>query len=613
MPGEGEPKGVFRNPALVEQDARAVGNVRIALDRSVAASMEADDEAQTAEAGGSRPGATRARGEEPARNSIARQEPGVATEKRLLSMPWPALLVTDTAGWVVDANEAFLRLAGLTREEVEAGRVRWDALAAPETPSAGAQAVDMMRRWGTAGPLETEYVRADGWRVPVTLAALGLEGPERLLVMVQDLTPRRRVEEALRFLSDASRELAEVRAEPDAILTGVAHLAASAVATWCLVDLLDEDGTFRRVAAAHRDSGREPQLIEAPRYPPITDADSPLFQALARGESRLYTDFLPEHRRQMARAPEQQVLLERLGARSLMLVPMRARGHVVGLLTFAWSEPGRRYGPEDLEMVEELARRVVVAVDNARLYHEAREAVQLRDEFLGIASHELKTPLTPLRLKLQMLQRQMNGPLLDGTPLPAERITESLDVALRQVRKLTDLVDNLLDVSRITAGRLRLEPEELDLSSVAAELLSRFAPSAAQLGCELELHAPAPVFGRWDRLRMEQVVTNLLSNALKYGPGRPVVVRVEEDGERARLTVKDHGIGIAEEDLGRIFERFERAVSDRHYGGLGLGLYITRQIVEAFGGTVRVASQPGQGSTFTLELPRGALPVPSVG
>ncbi|WP_232293259.1 sensor histidine kinase [Stigmatella aurantiaca] len=126
----------------------------------------------------------------------------------------------------------------------------------------------------------------------------------------------------------------------------------------------------------------------------------------------------------------------------------------------------------------------------------------------------------------------------------------------------------------------------------------------------LELHAPAPVLGRWDRLRVEQVVTNLLTNALKYGAGRPVAVRVEGAGERARLTVKDQGIGIAEEDLARIFERFERAVSDRHYGGLGLGLYITRQIVEAFGGTVGVTSRPGMGSTFTLELPRGTASVP---
>jgi PAS domain S-box-containing protein len=533
--------------------------------------------------------------------------------RRLLRVPLPALLVTDSSGRLLDANDTFLRLAGVGREELEAGRVRWDALAAPETPSAGAQAVDALRRLGTAGPLETEYVRKDGTRVPVVLAALGLEAPERILVLVQDLTPRRRAEEALRFLSDASRELAEVRAEPDAILAGVAHLAASAVATWCLVDVLEEDGTFRRVAAAHREPEHEPLLREAPLYPSTLEAGSALFQALARGESRLYPDFLREHGQQMTRTPEQLAQLERLGARSVMLIPMRARGQAVGLFTFASCDAGRRYGPEDLEMVEELSRRVVAAVDNARLYRQAHDAVLLRDEFLGIASHELKTPLTPLRLKLQSLQRQVSDSMLNGTALPADRLFDSLDVALRQVRKLTDLVDNLLDVSRISAGRLRLELEEVDLSSVAAELLSRFAPSAEKLGCALELHAPEPVFGRWDRLRVEQVVTNLLTNALKYGAGRPVVVHVEEDGERARLTVKDHGIGIAEEDLGRIFERFERAVSDRHYGGLGLGLYITRQIVEAFGGTVRVSSRSGEGSTFTLELPRGQLPIPAVG
>jgi PAS domain S-box-containing protein len=532
--------------------------------------------------------------------------PEAGLVRRLMRVPAPALAIMDGTGRVVDANDSFLRLGGVGREELEAGRLRWDALAAPESPAAGAHAMDMLRRLGTAGPLETEYVRPDGSRVPVRVAALAL--PDRLLVLVQDLTPRRRAEEALRFLSDASRELAEVRAEPEAILAGVAHLAVSAMASWCLVDVLEEDGNFRRVALAHREPGREALLREAPRYPPLTDAHSPLFQALARGESRVYPDFLPEHRALMARGAGALAPLEQLGARSMMLVPMRSRGRAVGLLTFASCDVGRRYGSEDLEMVEELARRVVAAVDNARLYHQGQAAVRLRDEFLGIASHELKTPLTPLRLRLQMLQRQAEGAVRSGEPLSPERLAEGLDVALRQVRKLTDLVDNLLDVSRITAGRMKLELEDVDLAALAAELVARFTPSASQLGCVLELHAPTPVLGRWDRLRVEQVVTNLLTNALKYGAGRPVVVRVVGGGARALLTVQDQGIGIAEEDLGRIFERFERAVSDRHYGGLGLGLYITRQIVEALGGTVGVESRPGLGSTFTLELPRGAPP-----
>jgi signal transduction histidine kinase len=267
------------------------------------------------------------------------------------------------------------------------------------------------------------------------------------------------------------------------------------------------------------------------------------------------------------------------------------------------SGPG--FSVEEQQLAEELARRAALSVDNARLYREAQDAVRLRDEFLSIASHELRTPLTPLHLKLQMLHRQVTAAVHGGAPMPPERLAESLEVVQRQVGKLTALVDNLLDVSRITAGRMRLQVEDMDLATVAAEILGRFAPSAAQLQCVLELNAPEPVFGKWDRLRLEQVVTNLVSNALKYGGGKPVAVRVEADEETARLSVRDGGIGISEEDQGRIFERFERAVSEKHYGGLGLGLYITKQIVEAFGGTVRVASAPGQGSTFTLELPRG--------
>ncbi len=248
------------------------------------------------------------------------------------------------------------------------------------------------------------------------------------------------------------------------------------------------------------------------------------------------------------------------------------------------------------------------AVENGRLYEEAREAVRARDEFLSVASHELKTPLTPLRLRLQGLRREVEGGEEDL--VPRERVMRAARGAEQQLHKLAVLVDALLDVSRLTQGRLALTWEELDLTEVVWEVVERFAQQAAKAGSAVEVVAERPVVGRWDRLRLEQVVTNLLSNALKYGAGRPVHVEVEGAPERAVLVVRDEGIGIEPEHLERIFGKFERAVSGRQYGGLGLGLYITRQIIQALEGTIEVRSEPGHGSTFRVVLPRRSASSP---
>ncbi|RKH64475.1 sensor histidine kinase [Corallococcus llansteffanensis] len=230
-----------------------------------------------------------------------------------------------------------------------------------------------------------------------------------------------------------------------------------------------------------------------------------------------------------------------------------------------------------------------------------RDAVRARDEFLSVASHELKTPLTPLQLKLTAILRIVeNNP---AATLPVERLVRDLDVARRQVRKLADLIEDLLDVSRISMGQLRLNRGPTDFAALAREVVLRYAPQAAQVGCTVTLEAPDPVTGHWDRPRLEQVLTNLLTNALKYGAGKPIHIRVRMDSGLAILVVKDEGIGIAQEEQPRVFERFVRAVSERNYGGLGLGLFITQQIVEAHGGIVQVRSLPGEGATFTVMLP----------
>ena len=227
-----------------------------------------------------------------------------------------------------------------------------------------------------------------------------------------------------------------------------------------------------------------------------------------------------------------------------------------------------------------------------------REAVRTRDDFLTVASHELKTPLHTLALLISSGVR-----LSRATPIP-DRLLHRLEGAQEQCERLTGLINRLLDVSRVAAGKLQLEPSELDLVELAARVLAGDREEIEASGSTVRLEAPAELKGRWDRMRVEQVVTNLLANALKYGERKPVVVRIRADASRVSIEVQDQGVGIAPADQERIFDRFERAVSSSNYSGLGLGLWITRQIVEAMGGSIRVESALGSGSSFVVDLPR---------
>jgi signal transduction histidine kinase len=226
---------------------------------------------------------------------------------------------------------------------------------------------------------------------------------------------------------------------------------------------------------------------------------------------------------------------------------------------------------------------------------ERRQAVSLRDSLISLASHELRTPLTSLQLRIQLLARnaQAKEPLRD-------RLSRDVSGAEDQVRRMACLVDELLDISRIMSGRIRLDIEDVDLGRFVQEIVDRCPEPQREL---VKLITEVdPIVGRWDRMRIDQIVSNLLSNALKYGSNNPIEIRVGRHADRARVVVRDHGVGIASADLTRIFERFERAAA-KHVSGFGLGLWIVQQVVEALGGTIAVESRLGAGSAFTVELP----------
>jgi signal transduction histidine kinase len=327
-----------------------------------------------------------------------------------------------------------------------------------------------------------------------------------------------------------------------------------------------------------------------------SDAPTGVPNVLRTGRSELYRDVTDEMLVAVARDPDHLRLARELRLRSVMIVPIKDRATVLGAISFVLSSD-RRYTDDDLVMAEQLAERAGAAIANARLYAAAQDAVRIRDDFMLIAGHELRTPLMALSLHHEALRRAKDD-------LAIESVRERGAKLRVQTDRISRLVDDLLDVSRISAGRVALEPEELDFGEHVAMIVERMRDELDRTQTPVSL-AIDSVRGRWDRSRTDQIITNLLGNAAKYGRGAPIAVRVQRRAEHVDLVVADRGIGIALEDQPRIFRRFERATSAQGYGGLGLGLWITSQLVEAHGGTIAVESQLGAGSTFTVSLPIG--------
>jgi PAS domain S-box-containing protein len=403
----------------------------------------------------------------------------------------------------------------------------------------------------------------------------------------------------LAFLAEASRLLANSLDETMA-LTGVAQLIIPYLADGCVIHGMDAEGRFRRIAARHADPNKTAVLVDLEQHYPLEPQAPYSTRHVAQSrEPAFHPQVTEECLVGAAPDPRQLTLVRELSIGSYMCLPLVARERTLGTLTLLRCNTGPVYTPADLALAQDLAQRMALALDNAQLYRITRQAVHIRDEFLSVASHELKTPITSLLLAVQAVQRTTR----QGTLPAPDYLARRLGVVEDQGKRLAHLINDLLDISRIVEGRLQLEPQPMDLAGLARQVLEQLQEELAQAGCPVTLAADHPVRGTWDSSRMEQVLTNLLTNAMKYGRGHPIAIAVTTTGTNACLTVTDQGIGIPPEHLERIFGRFERAVAPGKYGGMGLGLYIVRQIVEAHGGQISVVSAPGQGATFTVTLP----------
>lgn len=442
-------------------------------------------------------------------------------------------------------------------------------------------------------------------------------------------------EERERFLARVSESLAG-SIDYQTTLTSVAQLAVPYMADWCVVDGLADEGGVQRLAVAHVDPARVELARELQRRRSF-DPQAPygVDRVLRTGEPELYPDIPDALLEAAARDSEQLRMLGKLGHTSAMVVPLAAHGRSLGAISLVTAESGRHYDATDLDLAQEVAHRAAMAIDNARLHgelqsqmdlhvrlnEELRQLAEERDalrraaqervtvleeldrikgEFIATASHDLKSPLTSIRGYAQLLRRRLRTAAPDLKPM-----AEGLDVIDRQADAMARLLDDLLDAARIQAGALEPRTAPCDLGACLETVLARLSPDERE---RIEVRLPdAPVSGNWEERHIQQVLANLVGNALKYSPDTdPVSVVVERGSEETEVAVSDRGMGIPPGELPRLFQRFHRTPEARDSGltGTGLGLYICRGIVESHGGRIWAASAgKGQGATFRFTLP----------
>jgi signal transduction histidine kinase len=441
----------------------------------------------------------------------------------------------------------------------------------------------------------------------ITLADLSAQALDRARLFEAERKAREEAAEAnrrLQMLSAASKAFAEASRDLSTALNVIAERLTEMVgdtATIALISLIREDGTMLENVAAR---AREPEFAEYlaafARENPQRVGVGMRGRVAATGEP-LFLPVVDAASLEASEVADAQPLYDRIKMATMMVVPLRVRDRILGTVSMSRADPTRPYTPMDLMFVQELADRAALTIENARLYESATRASRVRDHLLFVAGHELLTPLTVLRLQVSSMQRNDFDPA---------RAASKLEMTARSLERLDNLIEKFIDISCISAGQLSFTPEPVDLGVLVRDVAGLFSERLEKSGCDLEMLARDSIIGLWDRLRIEQVMTNLFSNACKYGGGSPVEVAVGRSGDMAFVQVKDHGVGMAPEKQALIFQRFERAVADRNNGGLRLGLWICREIVEAHGGRISVESAPGEGSAFTVYLPINQAPAP---
>jgi PAS domain S-box-containing protein len=519
-------------------------------------------------------------------------------------------IVIHDYGVILDANPSLARIFGYELPEV----IGLNVLEFVPKPEDRDVVLQHMRS-DSEEPYEVTACRRDGSRIAIEVIgrSTSYQGRSVRVASVRDITDRKQLEarthqltreQAARALAEAAERRSAILAEASKVLgtsfdyhTTLEHLARLAVpgvADYCVVDVVEG----ARLGVAHVDPVKELLLRQETHFATgVVSRDHPVVRVITDGQPVLVPEVSPELVRASSISETHHRILEGVAPRSLMSVPLTVSGKVLGVLTLVASESGRRYGPDDLVLAEELARRAALAIDNARLFNEAQQATRARDELLAIVAHDLRNPLNTVYMSCSTLLESASA-----VERPAEH--RQLTMMRGAAQRMNRFIHDLLDVKRIEQGRLNVEPRPETMSVIARDALDMLRPLADAQALAFESDVPddlPKVLA--DSARIQQVLSNLLGNAIKFTPrGGTITLRAKPEPGELRISVIDTGPGISADQLPHVFGRFwqGRATDDR---GIGLGLSIARGIVEAHRGRIWVESRLGEGSAFYFTLP----------
>lgn len=505
--------------------------------------------------------------------------------------------ITSLQSQIQFINAAGLRLLGLDSLEAALQSTPASFLLPNEAPQLTERILPTVRHGGAwVGELTIRNIRT-GEVFPVLANTFLLNEPAAgqpvgYAYVMRDLRERKREEQRHRLLAQVGAELGSTL-DYATMLHSLTHTAVRDFAQWCAILLLDNGGRLREVALAHSQQAQQNDLRAGLLDWPFDR--TPLWQGKPPDT---HTLFLPD----LAIAGLTNSSWERLrvlGGPSLISTPLKLRNQFMGALVVA-SPLGRYYTAEDRILIEEIGSRAAMALEHAQLYHHTQTAVRVRDQFISIASHELRTPLTSMLGNLQLFQRRTQR-----TNMLHEREQQTLQTVIAQTLRLNRLIGGLLDISRLQQDRLTIDMQTVDLCALAQQVVEELQPTLAHHTLSFQA-AERALAVEGDQLRLEQVIQNLLQNAVKYSPaGGMIELNLSQAGDRAIIKVSDQGIGIPRESLPHLFDRFYRApnAEAQKMSGMGIGLFVAREIVALHGGTIDANSTSGAGSTFTVSLP----------